>query len=319
MNERRVVRVALAYGGYEDCSWEHAQKILGDPFDLLVRIFEGGAGENLSMETIRCADQFDEIDVDELKSGTASWVLGSYLTICLSEARKRLGCTDGSRLPAQGSGGAEPTWPKHIDFKDFPKCVKEAAAHQKTSLLVCDGMEGEVDQYFRYRDYLRIDAKRLLCETSLGKKRPMEEVREDLRQVVVAAMKADVGLHIRMSNTALALRDSICAPGTFPKTLFNPRLWNDKRKPENAREYMSIIKEAELEASTPGAWPAGRGTLGPGFFVVVTTNFSKESAIEYLPPTLPYLDEMAIIHITPPTGGSWSFGGDEKERALELK
>jgi len=193
--------------------------------------------------------------------------------------------------------------------------VHEAARYQKTSLIVCNGMEREVGQFFKYRGCLRIDAKRLLVETRmLRNPKGIEAAREELRQVVVAAMKASIPLHICMGNTAVAIKENICADGTFPKSLFNPKLWNDTRLHEEHREYRKILTPSELEEI--GTWQAGPGKLGPEFYVVVTSDFDKEAAIEHLPPTLPYLSEMAMIEINPPIGGSWAWGGDEMDRAM---
>lgn len=310
-DEHLVMCVMLAYLECDDTTWANAEVYLNDPFRLLTSLFEAEVGERLTIDAIRRADSLGIIQIGQLRPGSAAWVLAHYLTACLSSAKRRLGIEEGSHLPASAEGGA-PKWPIKIELKDLQKSLHEAARWQKTSLVVCNGMEREVDQFFRYRNFLRIDAKRILVETTMSKKKNVEEVRAEIREVIVAAMKADLPLHICMGTTAVRLRDEICADGTFPKSLFNPRLWNNKERPEENREYMTILNEAEREESL--LWQGGPGKLGPGFFVVVTSDFDKEDAIEHLPPTLPYLSEMAIIEVDPPRGGSWSWAGEEVER-----
>mmetsp|Transcript_103437 Transcript_103437/g.179516 ORF Transcript_103437/g.179516 Transcript_103437/m.179516 type:complete len:453 (-) Transcript_103437:47-1405(-) len=316
--EQLVMRVGLVYVGHENPSWENAQSTLGDPFEFLKAMMGMEAGALLTVDRVRCADSLGRIHLDRLKPGKTAWVLAQYLTACLNAARERLGIVEGEGTHLPGKTGYKaPKWPIKIELKDLARSLKEAARCRKTPLVICNGMESTVDTFCKYRGFLRIDAKRLLIETSfLRNSRKIEESREDLRKVLVAAMKAGAPLVIRMGNTAIELRDKFCEDGSFPKSLFRPRVWNDPNKSPADREYMKILTPAELEESI--SWEGGPATLGEHFFVMVTSDFSKESAIEFLPPTLPYLDEMAIIEIDPPTGGSFEWGGDEAERAAKF-
>lgn len=316
---RLVMRVALVYTGSMSPTWEDAQSTLADPFQFLRTVLDTEKFiDSLSAERIRKSDEMGLIDPRKLGSGSTMWVLAQYLTACLSEARDRLGLTKKEGVHLPGKPGEASAWPVRIQLRDLPVRLRQAAKCGKTPLIVCNGMETEVDQYFRYRGCLRIDAKRLLLETSLIDKgrKTIEEAREDLRQVVVAAMKASVPLYIKMGNTAVQFRDKFCAEGSFPKELFDPSEWNDARIPEKSRAYLKILTESELEATA--SWQGGPGLLGPDFFVVVSSDFNKEAAIEHLPATLPSLSKMAIIEIDPPAGGSFLWGGDEEARAAQF-
>jgi len=245
-NEQITVLIALAYTGDDDLTWEHARDVLADPFLFLKALYDLDGGEQLNLHNIRSADRVGRLQVDLLKTGSTAQVLALYLSACLASAKLRLRLDKPKHMPLPDDGG-KAAWPVKIQVKDILKSTQKAARSGKTSLVVANGLERELDQFFRYRGYFRIDAKRVLIEMSLKKESSIDDLREDLRKTVIGAMRCNVPLHICMGTTALALSDKVCAAGTFPKTLFDPRLWNNTSVPEAGREYMTIVRPDDLE------------------------------------------------------------------------
>lgn len=297
-DERIPVRVAFSFIGQNDVLWDAmANTLANNTFEFLSPLYELDGGVHLTRDHLQRVGALEKVDMELLQSrNRTAYILALYLKACLKCARERLGLGDGSLDgPSRKSddGEVQPKWPIKIDFKDLNTHILTAARWRKTSLIVCSGHEGAVDTFFRYRNFERIDAKSILVAT-LGRRQSIEEVRENLRLKVVAAMKNGRPLHIKMGNTAVAFREQFCADGSFPKALFDMRRWNMTGMPEENREYRKIVTDAELES-----WEGVPGRLESGFFVVVTSDFTPEAAIEHLPPSLPHLDLMAIIELNP--------------------
>jgi len=122
------------------------------------------------------------------------------------------------------------------------------------------------------------------------------QMQEQLRQRLISALKFGQPIHISMSNSAVPMGERYCAPDLFPESLFKMDLWFKQE------EYSKVVREADL-ADWPGAFP-GRMKDDSASYAFVTSDFTLESAREYLPDILPYFSDMAIIEINPASIGA---------------
>uniref|UniRef100_A0A7S2AX18 Uncharacterized protein n=1 Tax=Alexandrium andersonii TaxID=327968 RepID=A0A7S2AX18_9DINO len=104
-------------------------------------------------------------------------------------------------------------------------------------------------------------------------------------------MKFGQPIHVCMSNSAVTLKEKYCSETEFPEALFSMDLWFQKER------YSKVIREEDLK-DWPGAFP-GRMRDDEASYCFITTDFSMESAKEFLPPVLPHFESMAIIEIDP--------------------
>mmetsp|Transcript_116045 Transcript_116045/g.181380 ORF Transcript_116045/g.181380 Transcript_116045/m.181380 type:complete len:116 (-) Transcript_116045:80-427(-) len=111
-----------------------------------------------------------------------------------------------------------------------------------------------------------------------------------MRDRIVMALKFGKPIHVSMSNSAVKIKEKYCAAGQFPEALFNNQLWLQKE------HYQQVVQESD-KVDWPGAFPGEMKDQESYSFV--TSDFSLESAQEYLPPVLPYFKEMAIVIIDP--------------------
>ncbi|CAE7756078.1 hypothetical protein AK812_SmicGene26589 [Symbiodinium microadriaticum] len=292
--EQLAARQVLEYVGDKDVSWENAQRSLSTGNQLVNEILEMQTGEFITKQSLQRFEELGHPDVSALwgKSRTA-YVLAVFVQACLRDARDRLGLT-AAAPPPPPMPQEPPAWPLVIGFKELPARIAEVVRWSRTVLVVCNGHAKEADTFLTYSAYVQIDAKWVMGETMIRKTMGIEEMQESLRKRVVSAMKSGLPLHIAMANTAVAFKDKFCAEHTFPHSVFNFSMFRGETGTE-AGEYRKIIRDVDLE-DWPGSFP---GRMKEGFFVVVTTDFDLESAREFLPSSLPYFDDMAILEVDP--------------------
>ncbi|CAE7326985.1 unnamed protein product [Symbiodinium necroappetens] len=300
--EQLAARQVLEYVGDKDVSWENAQRSLSTGNQLVNEILEMQTGEFITKQSLQRFEELGHPDVSALwgKSRSA-YVLAVFVQACLQDARDRLGLT-AAAPPPPPMPQEPPAWPLVIGFKELPARIAEVVRWSRTVLVVCNGHAKEADTFLTYSAYVQIDAKWVMGETMIRKTMGIEEMQESLRKRVVSAMKSGLPLHIAMANTAVAFKDKFCAEHTFPHSVFNFSMFRGETGTE-AGEYRKIIRDVDLE-DWPGSFP---GRMKEGFFVVVTTDFDLESAREFLPSSLPYFNDMAILEVMclPDNYGAW--------------
>lgn len=238
----------------------------------------------LALETY---DSLGTLDFEALTQ-PAALTFGVYLNACLRESRARFGPSEAPAAAPAAAPGEPPQWPVKIPFDKVIESINEAARWGKSALIVCGGKAATVDTFLAYRGFRLVDAKWVLSQNVVKKTMSVDEIREELREkYIVSALKNGLPIGIVMSNSAVAFKETYCAEGTFPPSVFNWGLFKEED------EYSKVIREKDLETWV-GAFP---GKLKEGTLTFVTTDFTLEKAREYLPKALPYFNEMAVYEI----------------------
>lgn len=284
--EQLPARMALVFVGDKDSTWANAQASLKTGRAFVKEMLEMEGDKYVTRSALETYDQLGSLDLDALatdSSSPAARVVGLYVSACIRSARGRFGPTPCA--PAAAPPGEPPQWPVTIEVGKVIESIFQAADWNRTALVVCGGHASTVDTFLAYRGYKQLDAKWVLSQNVVKKTMSVEEIREEVRTTkIVSAIKNGLPLGIAMSNSAVAFKETYCAEGTFPPSVFNWGLFKQED------EYSKLIRDSDLE-SWVGAFP---GKLKEGTVTFVTTDFTLEKAREYLPTALPYFDEMAI-------------------------
>jgi len=171
-------------------------------------------------------------------------------------------------------------FPVTIGLKQLDDFIKAAYELNKVPLILCGGAEPP-KQFLLYSSHAGsvIDAKAILGEVYIRKKKTIEQVQGELKLKLIGAQHTAGGvgttLQIQMGNTATDF-NKICG-AEFPAAIFGgPDKWTQA---ECHKVFGPLIFIQE------------------GFRVMVVSDFDKESAMKHLPAGLPFFDSMAIIEI----------------------
>jgi hypothetical protein len=293
----------MAYVGDKDQSWPNTKNCLKD-----AKTFKS---ETLEMEgakytTRKILDTMEAIANEKVASHPeglqpmlikehegdsvpAAFTIAVYMEAVIFAAREKFGLNE---VVVEGpvEGETPPEWPITIPFTDLPAALADARKWSKTPLFLCNGKAETVDTFFAYQSAQLIDAKYMLNKVDIKKEVTVEDMREQMRTRLVSALKFGQPIHVCMSNSAVAIKKKYCVDDKIPEALFKDDLWMKKE------HYSKVVQDADL-AGWPGAFPGEMKDKES--FVFVTSDFSLESAKEYLPPVLPYFEDMAIIQIDP--------------------
>merc|ERR1712151_900970 len=88
----------------------------------------------------------------------------------------------------------------------------------------------------------------MLNKVSVKKTHSVEEMREEMRERLVSALKFGQPIHISMSNSAVQMKKMYCVPDKFPEALFKDELWMQKE------HYQKIVRDGD-KTDWPGAFP----------------------------------------------------------------
>mmetsp|Transcript_105928 Transcript_105928/g.332181 ORF Transcript_105928/g.332181 Transcript_105928/m.332181 type:complete len:342 (+) Transcript_105928:144-1169(+) len=270
-SEQLPARMALAYIGDDDTSWENAHACLCDE-SLVDMVLDMEGDKFLTKRTVSRLSGLGLVDPAGLKlSSPAAYALASYLEACLLSAGYKLGVrtpTAATRTVAPATS-LPPMWPIKIEFKDIMKHVDEA------------------DTFFSYRGIVQVDAKWIMGEVSLKRNMTVGDIQKVLNRQLLDAMKNGSPLQIAMSSSAVDFKGTYCKDGVFPSSLFDTAAF---RRPS---EYSKLLSEAEHRAS-------GKELLSRmrrDFFSFVTTDFDLFHVRAHLAGVLPHLDSMAVIEV----------------------
>eukprot|EP00929_Paragymnodinium_shiwhaense_P097363 TRINITY_DN59075_c0_g1_i1.p1 TRINITY_DN59075_c0_g1~~TRINITY_DN59075_c0_g1_i1.p1 ORF type:complete len:358 (-),score=66.63 TRINITY_DN59075_c0_g1_i1:253-1278(-) len=276
--EQLALQRMFAFLG-QDTSWAHAQSLRegSKVCDWMMQLLEVSPEEQYNRRSAKRLGELAPQDPGALEGkSAAAHTLAVFLDACQRDIA----------LPEP------PEWPLTIPFTDLKKRLAEAASWGKTALVICDGHAKEADTYFTYAGYVTIDAKYVLGKVQIEKAVSLEDMREELRGKVITAMRSGLPLHLAMHNSAVAFKEQYCEESTFPQSLFDFGSWCDSDQPDGVQEYKKIVRPEDLLE-----WTGEAGVIKPGFHLAITSDFSREAAVEHLPAALPHIPEMAIIVI----------------------
>ncbi|KAJ3359367.1 hypothetical protein HDU91_004946 [Kappamyces sp. JEL0680] len=184
---------------------------------------------------------------------------------------------------------------QQINIKALVNVMKPLIEHpaRPWTPLILDPTE-RVDIFFQYSgDYsgLFVDAKKVLVEVLVKKTVTMAAALEELRKVLVNALKHGRTLVIRLGDTATDFVEKFTGADTFPtKDLFCRAGQLFKTE-----EYWSrVVREEDKDQ--------GQFVVKPDFCVVITSAFQMADYQELLAKAI-WLDECAPIYIEPPPLG----------------
>jgi hypothetical protein len=153
-----------------------------------------------------------------------------------------------------------------------------------------------VDIYFTYsaEGAIFIEAKKYVIATFITKTMTLFEALEDMRKLLIQAMKQGKPLVIQMTDSAADFNHVFTSKDCFPEEVF--QLGGSKLY---RKEYFTkVVREQELDN---GSW-----VTKAGFFVVVTTMFDPRIFSMYLKKSLP-LKHLTPIYIEPPASTDIGF------------
>jgi len=290
--EQRPARMMLELVGDTDCSWANACTSLRDGANFKKEVLEMEAAKYVTRKSIERFEALGKLDPQDLQDGDpAAFAMSVYLEAIIWAAREKLGMNEVPLVVPLAIDEEPPLWPMTIGIKEIPVALSDALKWRRTPLFLCNGKAQIVDTYFTYQSCSLIEAKWILKEVDVKREMDVDQMRERLRRRLVAGLKFGQPIHISMGKSAVNLKTKYCTDTELPEGLFKQDLWFQRST------YSKIIREADL-ADWPGAFP-GRMRYDSASYVFVTSDFSLESAKEFLPSVLPYFTDMAIIEVDP--------------------
>ncbi|KAI8895108.1 hypothetical protein BC833DRAFT_178940 [Globomyces pollinis-pini] len=182
---------------------------------------------------------------------------------------------------------------RRINIKQLIDTIQPIISHPikaYTPLLI--DPTSRVDTFFQYAaDYsgIILEAKKYLVDTFITKSITHDDAMEQLRTLLITAMKHGKVLVIRMSNTAVDFPHKFNDPNRFPVT----DLFVDAGRRMKLEQYWKpIVRDEDYEH--------GVFIVRPEFKVVFTTEFALEDYQEFLMNVIP-MNECIPIYIEPPT------------------
>lgn len=291
-DEQLPARMLLEFVGDKDLSWANAQASLRQGHQFIKEVLEM---EGANFVTRRGLERLEALGPPSpgalLGDGRApaAFVLAAYVEAVVDAAKDKLGLKVAPAIPAPGPDEKPPAWPIVVDFKELNAALSEALKWKKTPIFICSGKASVVDTFFAYQGCTLIDAKWILNKVDIAKEMDVQEMREELRRRLVAALKYGKPIHISMANSAVSLRAKYCCDDALPEALFKQDSWFKRES------YSQLFHESDL-ADWPGAFP-GRMRDDSASYVFVTSDFTLETAQEYLAEALPHFQDMAFIEI----------------------
>lgn len=291
--EQLPARMLLELVGDKDLTWANAAKSLRDAANFKKEVLDMDGASYVTKGSIDRFAALGTLQPNELREKhPVAFAVAIYLEAVIWAAKEKLGMNVAEAPPPPAEGEKPPEWPIMVGIQELPAALADARRWSKTPLFLCSGKVSVVDTFFQYQSATLVDAKWILSKVDVKKELSVSDVREEVRKRLIAALKFGQPIHIAMSNSAVTLKAKYCSDAEFPEGLFNNELWFTKEV------HSKIVRESDL-TDWPGAFPgAMKGTESYSF---VTSDFSLESAREFLPAVLPHFEDMAIIQIDPAT------------------
>jgi hypothetical protein len=154
--------------------------------------------------------------------------------------------------------------------------------------LFLDGTDGKgFISFLGYQSFHLLEVKKAIADVNINKTKTVEQVREEWRKVVVDCMvqKSDLGsspgrpLWLHFANSAVSFKETYCGDG-LSVDLF------DAAKMQTEETKKGFLKDGEVDLLL---W-------GPEFQIFLTSEFSKDDAVEFLENAIP-LDKLKIYHV----------------------
>ena len=185
--------------------------------------------------------------------------------------------------PAEGASITD------ISMKDAVALINEKKYLESNAWpLFLDGTDEKgFISFLGYQSFHLLEVKKAIADVNINKTKTVEQVREEWRKIVVDCMiqKSDLGsspgrpLWLHFANSAVSFKETYCG-GDLSIDLF------DAAAMQAEETKKSFIKDGE---ASPLVW-------GPEFQVFLTSEFSKEDAVEFLEDAIP-LDKLKIYHV----------------------
>jgi len=292
-DEQLPARMLLELVGDKDLTWANAAKSLKDGTTFKTEVLEMEGATYITRKSIERFEALGKVQPSDLQGKSpAAFAIAVYVEAVVWAAKEKLGINEAPAPAPLTEDEKPPQWPIMVGIKDIPAALADARKWQRTALFLCSGKVATVDTFFSYQSCTLIDAKWMLNKVDVKKELSVSQVRQQLRERLVSALKFGQPIHISMANSAVAIKSKYCSDSEFPEALFKNEDWfrNDV--------YSKIIREPDL-VDWPGAFPGKMKDRESYSFV--TSDFNLESAHEFLPSVLPHFADMALIQVDPAT------------------
>jgi hypothetical protein len=186
---------------------------------------------------------------------------------------------------------------KRIGIKQLLETIQPLIepGNETSTPLILDPSQ-RVDVFYQYSNggAVFIEAKKYVIETMITKKLSPTDALEDMRRLLVLAMKEGRPLVIRMTDSAADFKLQFVRDECFPSQVFQ----NAGLKFYQQEYFSKVVRPQDM--------PDGVWVTKPGFYVVVTSLFDPGMYKMYLEKSLP-LAYMTPICIEPSNGTSPAF------------
>ncbi|KAJ3147108.1 hypothetical protein HDU86_008104 [Geranomyces michiganensis] len=188
---------------------------------------------------------------------------------------------------------------RSIDIRTLVDVLKPIVEHpiRPYTPLILDRSR-RVETFFQYSadfDGIFLPAKKFLLKTLVQKTMTLDEALEEMRGLLVTAMKYGRTLVVDMADSATDFMHKFTRADAFPAAEVLSECGRRMTKEDN---WAKVVRDADREN--------GVFVVRQGFKVVVTSVFLLEDYEEFLSSALP-MDEMIPIHILPALGDADSY------------
>jgi hypothetical protein len=186
---------------------------------------------------------------------------------------------------------------KRIGIKQLLETIQPLIepGNEPSTPLILDPSQ-RVDVFYQYSNggAVFIEAKKYVIETMITKKLSLTDALEDMRRLLVLAMKEGRPLVIRMTDSAADFKLQFVREECFPAQVFQ----NAGLKFYQQDFFSKVVRPQDM--------PDGVWVTKPGFYVIVTSLFDAAMYKMYLEKSLP-LAYMTPISIESPSGPAATF------------
>ncbi|KAJ3170165.1 hypothetical protein HDU88_008790 [Geranomyces variabilis] len=186
-----------------------------------------------------------------------------------------------------------------IDIRNLVDVLKPIVEHpiRTYTPLILDRSR-RVETFFQYSadfDGIFLPAKKFLLKTLVQKTMTLAEALEEMRTLLVTAMKYGRTLVVDMADSATDFMKKFTSADAFPAV---DVLSECGRRMTKEANWAKVVRDTDREN--------GVFVVREGFKVVVTSVFLLEDYEEFLQSAIP-MDEMIPIHIQPAQGDANSY------------
>ncbi|KAJ3137271.1 hypothetical protein HDU90_002057 [Geranomyces variabilis] len=188
---------------------------------------------------------------------------------------------------------------RSIDIRNLVEVLKPIVEHpiRTYTPLILDRSR-RVETFFQYSadfDGIFLPAKKFLLKTLVQETMTLAEALEEMRTLLVTAMKYGRTLVVDMADSATDFMKKFTSADAFPAA---DVLSECGRRMTKEANWVKVVRDTDREN--------GVFVVREGFKVVVTSVFLLEDYEEFLQSAIP-MDEMIPIHIQPAQGDANSY------------